>query len=221
VRSLFEVNLDLNALREDIMDVRGRIRMGLYTDLFQMIVGDTRVQPATAREIAERHEEKLIMLGPVLESLHDEFLGPYVEETFAHMLEAGILPPLPRELEGVPLSVKFVSLLAQAQNLVGLGSVERLIGSVANLATIKPDIMDKIDTDQAVETYADMLGVDPTLVVPGDRVALIRQQRAQQQQVMQAAAMAQQGAAVARDLGAAGEDGRDAAAQAAAQLGVV
>jgi hypothetical protein len=50
---------------------------------------------------------------------------------------------------------------------------------------------------------------------------LIRQQRAQQQQAAQAAVMAQQGAAIAKDLGAAGPDGRDAAAEAAAQLGIV
>lgn len=221
VKSLFEVNLDLGALREDILDVRGRIERGFFVDLFLLILGDTRATPATATEIAERHEEKLLMLGPVLESLHDEFLGAYIELAFSYLLEANLVPPPPQELEGVPLSIKFVSLLAQAQNLVGLGSVERLIGSVVNTSAVKPDLLDKLDLDRAVEIYADMLGVDPTLIVSGDQVALIRQQRAQQQQVAQAAAMAQQGAAIAKDLGTAGEDGRDAAAEAAAQLGIV
>lgn len=219
VRALFQVNLDLGALREDILDVRGRIERGFFVDLFLLILGDSRAQPATAREVAERHEEKLLMLGPVLESLHDEFLGPYIESAFAHMVEAGLVPPAPKELEGVPLSIRFVSLLAQAQNLVGLGGVERLVGSVMNTASVKPDLLDKLDLDRSVEIYGEMLGVDPTLIVSDDKVMLIRQQRAQAQQAAQAAAMAQQGAAIAKDLGAAGPGGREAAQQLAARVG--
>lgn len=221
VRSLFEAQLDLNALLQDIQDVRGRIERGFYVDLFLIMLGDQRTTPPTAREIAERHEEKLLMLGPVLESLHDEFLGPYIEKSFVYMLEAGLIPPPPRELDQVPLSVQFISLLAQAQRLVGLSSVERLVGSVVNVSAVKPDVLDKVDLDQAVEVYGDMLGVDPTLIVADDQVALIRQERAQAQAQAQAMAAAQQGAAIAKDLGAAGADGRDAAVDAARQVGVI
>lgn len=221
VKSLFDVNLDMSHLLEDIQDVRTRIQRGLYVDLFLALLGDQRAQPATAREIAERHEEKLLMLGPVLESLHDELLGPYVELAFVYMTEAGLIPPPPQELDGQPLSIQFVSMLAQAQRLVGLSSVERLIGAVVNVAGTVPQITDKLDFDQAVEVYGDMLGVDPTLIVADDKVALIREQRAQQQQQAQQMAMAQQGAAVARDLGAAGEEGVSAAGAAARELGVV
>jgi hypothetical protein len=81
--------------------------------------------------------------------------------------------------------------------------------------------MDKLDFDKAVEVYGDLLGTDPTLIVPGDQVALVREQRAAAAQKQQQIAAAQQGAAVAKDLGAAGVDGRDAAVQAAQQLGVI
>lgn len=220
-KSLFDVRLELNGLLADIQDVRGRIERGFFVDLFLLIMGDDRQQPATAREIAERHEEKLLMLGPVLESLHDDMLGPYVELAFVYMLEAGIIPPPPPELEGVPLSIMFVSLLAQAQQLVGLSGVERLIGSVVSVAPIKPDITDKVNFDRSVEIYGEMLGVDPELIVSDDQVALIRENRAKAQAQAQQAAMLQQGAAVAKDMGAAGEEGLSAAAQAARQLGVI
>jgi hypothetical protein len=70
--------MDLNALTADIGDVRQRINASFYTDLFLMISQSEEQggSPVTAREIAERHEEKLLMLGPVLERLHDELLGP-------------------------------------------------------------------------------------------------------------------------------------------------
>lgn len=211
VKSLLEAPLQLDHLLEDIRDTRQNVNSTFFVDLFMMLANDNSVQPVTAREIAERHEEKLLMLGPVLESLHDEMLGPYIELAFAYMLESGLVPPPPAELEGTPLSIQFVSMLAQAQRLVGLSSVERLIGSVINVASVKPDIIDKLDLDRAVEVYSDMLGTDPTLIVAGERVALIRQQRQQAQAAAQQMAMAQQGATVAKDLGAAGADGRDAA----------
>lgn len=220
-KSLIDAQLRLDYLLQDIQDTRQQVNSTFYVDLFLLLANDGRQQPPTAREVAERHEEKLLMLGPVLESLHDEFLGPYVELSFTYMLESGMIPPPPEELSGVPLSIQFVSMLAQAQRLVGLSSVERLIGSVVNVSAVKPDILDKVDLDRAVEVYGDMLGTDPTLIVAGERVALVREQRAQQQAAAQQAAMLQQGAAVAKDMGAAGADGRDAAAEAASQLGIV
>jgi hypothetical protein len=88
IKSLWDVRMDLNALTADIGDVRQRINASFYTDLFLMISQSEEQggSPVTAREIAERHEEKLLMLGPVLERLHDELLGPKVEITFQKML---------------------------------------------------------------------------------------------------------------------------------------
>ncbi len=200
VRNLMNVDISINELREDIMDVRQRIERAFYVDMFLMIAADQRAQPATAREVAERHEEKLLMLGPVLESLHDEMLAPLVELAFAYMLDGGAVPEAPRELQGQPLVVRFVSLLAQAQQLVGLGSIDRLLGLVGNVAGIVPDVLDKVDVDQAVDVYADALGVDPTIIVDDDRVAEIRAARAAVQQQQQAVAAAPPMAAAARDM---------------------
>jgi len=67
IRSAFEVNLDLNHLLMDIQDVRHRINSVFFADLFLMLAqagaANTRM---TATEVAERHEEKLLMLGPVM-----------------------------------------------------------------------------------------------------------------------------------------------------------
>ena len=53
---------------------------------------------------------------------------------------------------------------------------------------------DKFDSDSWADNYADMLGVDPSLIVPGTEVAKVRQARAEQQQAM-AQAEAEQRAA--------------------------
>ena len=72
-----------------IRDKENRIQRAFYEDLFLMLANSDRRQ-ITAREIAERHEEKLLMLGPVLERIHGELLDPLIDVTFARCLSAVI-----------------------------------------------------------------------------------------------------------------------------------
>ena len=181
VSTLFNVNLNLEHLLIDIQDVRQRINGAFYADLFLMLAQSTNTN-MTATEVAERHEEKLLMLGPVLERLHNELLKPLIDETFAKMIGAGVLPPPPEELQGVELDVEFVSMLAQAQRAVGVNSVDRYVASMGMIAQMKPDVLDKLDSDKWADAYGDMLGVDPDLIVSGEDVAIVRQQRAEMQQ---------------------------------------
>lgn len=199
IRSAFEVNIDLQHLLEDIQDVRERIRSSFYADLFLMISG-SHIPNMTATEVAERHEEKLLMLGPVLERLHNEILDPLIEMTFARMLQAGIVPPPPMELHGTELNVEFVSMLAQAQRAVATNSMDRYVANLGQIAQFKPEVLDKFDADHWADAYADMLGVDPKLIVPSEQVAFIRKQRAEAEQALQQAEQLQQGAGIARDL---------------------
>lgn len=187
VRSAFEVNLNLQHLLLDIQDVRERIRQAYYADLFLMLANDTR-SGITATEVAERHEEKLLMLGPVLERLHNELLEPLIEMAFDYAARAGILPEPPQELEGMEIDVEFISVLAQAQRAVATQGMDRLLGAVGSLAALKPEVLDKIDFDQVVDDYGNAYGVNPKIVVPDDKVGAIREQRAQ---AMEAQARAQ------------------------------
>lgn len=192
VRTAFEVNLDLNHLLEDIRDVRERVRAAYYADLFLMLANDTR-SGVTATEVAERHEEKLLMLGPVLERLHNELLSPLIDITFERVANAGLLTGKrqpPPELEGMELKVEFVSVLAQAQRQVAAGGMDRLLGTVSQIAAVKPEVLDKVDFDQVVDDYAEIFGVNPEIVIPDDAVAEMRTQRAQQMAQQQAAASA-------------------------------
>ncbi len=200
IRSAWDVNLRLDYLLQDMRDVRERINAAFSADLFLMLANATDAR-MTATEVAERHEEKLLMLGPVLERLHTELLDPMVEFAFERLLEVGALPPPPPELEGMALNVEFVSMLAQAQRAVGINSMDRFVGAMGVVAQMKPAVLDKLDEDAWADAYADRLGVDPESIVAGERLALIRQQRAQQQAQAQAAMQAEQAAAAAQKLG--------------------
>ena len=198
VRSAYEVNLRLDYLLADIQDTRERIRGAYYADLFMMMANDRR-SGTTATEIAERHEEKLLMLGPVLERLHNELLSPLIDITFDRMLDAGILPPAPPEIEGRELNIEFISTLAQAQRAVAAAGTDRLLGTVGTLMQMKPDIIDKMDLDQVVDDYGALFGVNPKIVVPDDVVAEIRATRAAQAAQAQAGAAAAEMAKMAKD----------------------
>jgi hypothetical protein len=209
IQTQFEVNLDLSHLLMDIQDVRERIRGSFYADLFLMLANNDNTR-MTATEVAERHEEKLLMLGPVLERLHNELLDPMIEMTFSRMIEAGLVPPPPEELQGMDLNVEFVSMLAQAQRAVATNGVDRFVGNLGAIAGMKPDVLDKFDSDKWADEYSEMLGINPELIVPSDKVALIRQQRAQSQAVAQRSAIMNQNADTASKLAGASTGGQNA-----------
>ena len=205
IRSAFEVNIDLQHLLGDIRDVRERIRSCFFADLFMMLANQTDTR-MTATEVAERHEEKLLMLGPVLERLQNELLDPLIENTFDAIMEAGIAPPAPDELQGRPLNVDLIGMLAQAQRAVGTNSIDRFVGNLGAVAQFKPEVLDRFDSDRWAEVYSDSLSLDPQIIVPRDQAQAIREQRAQAQAQAQQAALAEQQASTAQKLASAKTD---------------
>lgn len=192
IESMWNVNLDLNHLLADLQDVRSRIRGSFYADMFLMLQQDSADTRKTATEVAELHEEKMLMLGPVLERLHNELLTPLIDITFDRMLETGIVPPPPPELQGQSLNIELVSILAQAQRAIATNGVDRFVNNMGMIAQFKPEVLDKFDADYWADSYSDMLGVDPQLIIAEDKVLLARQARAQAQAAAQKAAMANQ-----------------------------
>jgi hypothetical protein len=190
LRPIHEVRLEgLQHLSLEIQRHEDRINKGFYADLFLMLANSDRAgaQPITAREVEERHEEKLLALGPVLERLNDELLDPLIDRTFALMLAGGLIPPPPEELHGVALRVEYTSIMAQAQRLVGVVGQDRFITSTMNMASVFPDVRHKLNVFQAVDDYAEMLGVNPKLVrTNDDATADIQAERQAQQQAQQA-----------------------------------
>ena len=206
-RAAIEVNLSLTELENKIMQTASRIERAYYADLFLMLANMEGIQPRNTMEIAERKEEKLLALGPVLENIYNGQLAPTIDRTYSIMEARGMLPPPPEELQGTELKIEYISMLAQAQKAVSTGSIERLFSFVGNLAAANPTVLDKIDMDEGVDIYADLLGAPPSVVVPDEEVQRSRQARAQQaaqaaqaEQAAQLAPAMRQGAEAARLL---------------------
>ena len=206
IRSAFDVNLNLQHLLADVADIRQQIREAFYADLFLMMTSMDR-SGITATEIAERHEEKLLMLGPVTQRLDTELHAPLIDHAFDRLLERQLLPPPPMELQGVELEVEFLGVLAQAQRIVATRGMDRMLGIVGQLASLNPEIIDKVDYDQVVDEYSEAYGVNPRVIRPDDVVAKLREERAQAQAQQQAMASVPEAAKAAKDAGDVNTDG--------------
>lgn len=188
--STFEPSIQVNPqaasyAEEKIAKLEQRINANFMTDIWMMMSDSDRRQ-ITAREVDERHEEKMLQLGPVLERLHDELLSPLIDFAFDVLLSRGMLGKPPEELSGMELKVEYISVAAQAQKLLSTAGIERLAGFVGNMAASTPTALDKLDIDEIIDTYADALGTKPDLVRSDDEVAQIRSARAEQAQAQQA-----------------------------------
>ncbi|PUB87062.1 MAG: hypothetical protein DBP02_02115 [gamma proteobacterium symbiont of Ctena orbiculata] len=199
VEAIYQVKPQLRDMQIDIAEVQQRIKRAYYEDLFLMLANSDR-REITAREIEEKHEEKLLMLGPVLERLNTELLDPVIERVFNIANRAGIIPPPPERISRQAMKVEYISIMAQAQKAVGVTSIEQTLGFVGNLAGVNPDVLDKVDMDQAVDEYAGMVGVPPTIIRSDDEVADIRAEREARQQAADAMAAAAEGAKTAELL---------------------
>jgi hypothetical protein len=161
--------------------------------------------PPAMVEIASRNEEKLTQLGPVIERVANEKLQVAIDRAFAIMSRGAMLPPAPAALHGRAVRVEFVSILQQMQRMVGIGQIERVVGFVGNLAGAHPEVLDKIDFDEALDEYAWRAGTPARILRPAGAVSVLRAERAQAAHAAQQSAQIAQMVPAMKDAAAAAE----------------
>ena len=198
--SVYDVNIQLGELRLDMNAVEARIDRAFYVDMFLAISRMEGIQPKNELDLMSRNEERLLMLGPVLERLQGEFHDELIDRVFNQGMKAGIFPPVPEELENRPLRIKYISTLAMAQRAVATQSIDRAAAFVGNLGEMWPHVLDKFDADQAVDEYSLAIGTPPRIIKSDDIVQAERQQRAEAQQQAQAMEQAKAMAGALKDV---------------------
>jgi hypothetical protein len=177
------------AIREiaaDKNETAEAVDRAFYANLFMAITNMQGIQPRNIEEIAKRNEEQLTQLGPVVERVNQEKLEVAIDRAFEILMSAGALDdiPMPEELQGQRIEVEFVSVLASAQRLIGLGGIERTFGFANSVAGTFPEALDNLDVD--------ITGIAAKIMRGKDAVAEVRSQRQQAQaQAAQAEQMAQ------------------------------
>lgn len=188
-----------------------RIGQAFFAELMLMFTDErpgAGKQKDTAAEIAAKQQEKMLMLGPVLENIN-EFLSRCVERTIAIMGRRRMLPVFPPEARNHRLKIEFISTLAQAQKLSGAQIKERFIqyvGQVAQLAAAKgtkgpAEVLDLINLDKNIKRYAVDTGVEPDTLSTDEEVQAARQARDQEEALQKQAQSMLAAADAAKSLG--------------------
>lgn len=235
LKPLYEVKPDLAAMLQDLEETRQRIRRGMYEDVFQMMrsLADTLKAGITATEINARKQEQLLELGPLLDRLNGELLEPVIEDMFdlavkrsklawqymsrKMQLPPGIemlIPPPPKALQGVKLKIDYISILAQAVRVAEVQGINQITQYVMQLVEAKPDVMDKVDWDKAIDILSERTGVPPEMIKSDQMVKNIRDARAKAQAAQAAQQQKQQqllaASQAAKNLGSAPVGGSNA-----------
>lgn len=208
-KPVFQIQYELQWAMKNIERFEGRIRSALFTDLFLMLSSSDR-REITAEEIRAKQEEKMQLLGPVLERNNGEVLAPSIMRAMAILKRRGKLPPEPEIVKGKKLKMKFVSILAQAQRLMGVANIERFLSTVGNEVAVDQGILDVVNLDEMVRELGSDLSIPPKLLRTDKEVAKIRADRQRAQSQAAAADNAQKLADAAKNMAAADTGGKNA-----------
>ncbi len=163
VKPAYQVQPDLAALENAILSVRDTIRSQFFADIF-LALSSQDYSNKTAAEVAERHQEKMIVLGPVLERLKNELLDPLISRTFEILAHQGRLPDPPQSIQGQSVQVDYISMIAQAQKSTEVSALIQGVQYASALAQTKPEILEQVDYQCALEEGLEALGVAPALL---------------------------------------------------------
>ena len=180
----------------EIQHYQQQIKELMFYDTFQAFSGLTKQM--TVPEVMERIAEKMTLLGPAVGRYMNDVLQPLIEKVVFILWEANMLPQMPDiMLQDPSFEVKFVGRLVQTQRQSETNNIMNAIAITGQIAQLNPDVLDKVDTDKAVEEIFDITSVS-TLLRSDSEVAQIRQQRAQAMQEQQMLLAMQQGADIAK-----------------------
>lgn len=145
---------------EEMDNLRNRIRTIFNNDTLQIV--DEREM--TLGEARMRRIERLRLQGPNIGRLTSEMLGPQIELVYAELEREGELPPVPEVIDGAPVTVEFVSPLANAQKQEELGGLMQMFEYLAPAGELGlMAVKRKLNMDRTIDYLADTLNVNPDI----------------------------------------------------------
>lgn len=188
-----------DALSREIARLEARINNGFFLDLFKGIMMLDTVRSAT--EIQERVEEKMTLLGGMLERMQRETLNNIVSRTFGIMRRRDMIADPPGRLAEVGFRPKYHSILSAAQLASDVGSVERFFRTTKEFAQVAPESLYVIRYPAMLRGYGDRLSIPSEWFRSEEEVEEIEAAQQARAQSDQALVDAQTGENLARALG--------------------
>lgn len=182
----FKINLPWGL--EQANQKRDFIKACFYSEWIKM---QKENKEMTAYEVADRREEKLRLMAPMLSRLTSELHGPMIQRSFALLRAHGRIPPAPESMMGQFLKIGYQSPASRAQTGVKALSMGRYIQELLPVAQVSPEVLDIVDWDSYARELAKARGTPLSILRSDEEIQQIRQSRQAQQALAQAAAVAE------------------------------
>jgi hypothetical protein len=182
---------------EMIRMYRDSVNRSFFVD---QIIRQEKKERQSVTEIQDVRGQMLNQLAPLLNRMEVEFLGPAIEATFELLNRSGKLPDMPESLGNGELEVSFSSPASQSQYATRLSDISAFMRDLAPLAQAKPELVQAIDEQKLLESYAKYRNISPDVVKTSEELQQAKEQMAQQQQQMMAAQAAPQMTGAIKDI---------------------
>jgi len=202
------MNGDYNVAMERLKMRQESINLKFHVELFRMFAALDRQM--TAREVAERAAEKIVLISPAFSRLQVEKHQPILKRIFELAMKNGLLP-MPPEEAIIPVSefmgviqdpsISYSSRLSLALDALKMMGFERQLATDMAIAQLRPDVLDYYNMDQITPARMRANGMPADWITSNEEVANIRNARAQAAQAAQMAEMMAQGSQAVRNLG--------------------
>ena len=188
----------LSNARHDVVeikteDLKDSIRKTFYTDQLQI----QKMAQMTATEANITFELMQRLLGPTFGRFESEKFSPTIDRSFGVMYRAGAFPPPPPSIQGADIDVDYVGPLARAQKQSEAKTIREWLGTVIEVAQVKPEVLDVPDFDAITKEFGRTLGVPEKFMRKIAEIKKIRDARAQMDRETQEQQTMLEGAKVA------------------------
>ena len=182
---------------EMIRMYRESVNRSFFVD---QIIRQEKKERQSVLEIQDVRGQMLNQLAPLLNRMESEYLEPAIEATFYLLERAGALPERPESLDGAVLEISYASPSTQSQFATRLSNIQAFMQDIAPLAQVKPEILQAVNEQKLLESYAKFRNLDPEVVKSPQQFAEEQEAIAEQQQQAQQIQSAPQLAGSIKDI---------------------
>jgi hypothetical protein len=168
---------------------RADVRDAFLQTIFEVLVENPQM---TATQVLEIAQQRGVLLAPAMGRQHSEDLGPLIEREIDIAAKAGLLPPMPPELEEIEgeYEVEYTSPLARAMRAQDALAIARTFEMLPSAIAIDKTAAYVIDVPASIRELAEINGMPAKLVRDKKAVDEITADNAEAEQTMQAAELA-------------------------------
>ena len=188
LKQLLQTNFRVDHNELKIGRYREAVRSSFFVDLILKVISLEKAN-ITATEINHIVGERLLVLVPMYSKIERHVLRKVVAFHTQKMLDHGKVrtPPesmIDKDKGELDLGVRFVSILAQAQQFSGVDKKDRFLDLMAKHGNTFPEIRAKVKGAKFADSFASDFGIDPDNMLTDEELANVMAQNMERERAM-------------------------------------